>query len=583
MQSDSFILEQAMSSNDIKLPFLKKDLQILSDLNNGSYQSNQVIFETTGISNSTNWLDYSNGLILLPTILAITGTSKVGAGADTVINFQNIKSDYMAGLKNSYTSLISSISIDLGGTNLVQITNNIAQFINFKLHCKMSSEEEQKWSDMIGYYADSPNSWCYNNAPSAQGEGLCNNVNVDGLEVAVAGASLGSTAFNKGFYRRQLGSLSSSNNANRTVFSAGTDSIVKDNGQDYVVNSATAKVYYLHAFIRLKDLLLYNGIPLLKSAYFKITLNINQCSFTVTKNADSVMTMSNGNFGGSINPVMVSASGIAVPTSLNTAVTATGPTKYTADPNAYIQAGMAPFDNVSGAGATTFIFNYKLGVCKVDTYTHQITTCKLYVPSYVLSPTVEKLYLTQNSGQHKHIYSDVSLQIIEVGKGASITANLGQRSRLRRVVCVPILSASENGALGQSPLYSPFTTEGATTSPLLPYIRNFQIDLAGQQVYKQQLTNVFEHFLYDSSLEGLNGGLVDGLSSGKFNKVALENSYGYIDSQIRLREEDFNTPIQVNISFTSICLKAFQLYCFLEYEKNVVFDLATGSAVSVQI
>lgn len=581
MQSDSFVLEQAMSSIDLKLPFVRKDVQILSDLNNGTYSANQVTFETTGLSNATNWLDYNQGLILLPVVMSVTGTKSTNPGGVTTnIDFTTVKSDFMLGLKNSHISLISSMSVDMGGTNIVQITNNIAQFLNFKLHSKMTSDEELKWGDMIGYSADSPNSWSYSENAGANGHGLCNNAGIDSIEANVAGSFAGSTYFNKGLYRRQLGSLSSTNNGHRTVFNNGTDAVVKDNGQDFIVNTtAGSKVYYLHCFIRLKDLLFFHGIPLLKSAYFKIILNINQCSFTLTKGAGSVMTVANTSFGGSLNPVMVSASSVSVQTN----ATGANANAYTADAT-IVQCGMASFDNNAVGGPYTYSFNVKLAISKIDNYVHPISQCRMYVPSYVFAPDIEKLYLTNNGGAHKHTYTDVSLQIVEVGAGGAMNPNLGFRSRLRRIVCIPILSATANGTgLGLSPLYSPFTTEGATTSPLLPYIKNFQLELATAQGYKTQITNVFEHFIYDTSTEGLNGGMIDGICSSKFNKVALENSYGYIDCQVRLREEDFNTPVQVIIRFNSTCLKPFQMYCFLEYEKNIVFDLAGGSALSLQL
>ncbi len=45
----------------------------------------------------------------------------------------------------------------------------------------------------------------------------------------------------------------------------------KDNGKPYIVNENEQKIHYFNAFIRLKDLLFFEKLPLTRGAFIKIT------------------------------------------------------------------------------------------------------------------------------------------------------------------------------------------------------------------------------------------------------------------------------------------------------------------------
>jgi hypothetical protein len=75
---------------------------------------------------------------------------------------------------------------------------------------------------------------------------------------------------------------------------------------------------------------------------------------------------------------------------------------------------------------------------------------------------------------------------------------------------------------------------------------------------------------------------VDNLVAGRISmRDYISGMYSYIVVDLRRRAvEDENTLVSIQISGTLISLKAVSLFAFLEYEKSVICDIATGQRLS---
>jgi hypothetical protein len=110
----------------------------------------------------------------------------------------------------------------------------------------------------------------------------------------------------------------------------------------------------------------------------------------------------------------------------------------------------------------------------------------------------------------------------------------------KELLVVPLLPAAAAGNVATvSEIQSPFSTCPATTAPLVA-LQNFQVQVAGINLFQQQQQYDFDQFLNELSLTGLNGGQTTGLSSGLISEQAFTFGYRYYYANIsrRLPEDD---------------------------------------------
>lgn len=153
----------------------------------------------------------------------------------------------------------------------------------------------------------------------------------------------------------------------------------------------------------------------------------------------------------------------------------------------------------------------------------------------------------------------------------------------KTIVIMPFLQPTANylGAAGNTiptaPYLSPFASEPATTSPLVAF-KNFNIQLAGVNMFIQNEDYDFEQFQNELSRQNaINGGLVDGLTSGLISERDFQTLYRYYvcDVSRRLPAEDA-VPKSVQILGQSLCEKDVTLFTFIQFQRSIEIDLATG-------
>lgn len=591
--SDSLVYDLSISSGDAEQkPFLKKEMLNITDQNSsGNYSNSQIIFETSQLSNNGRWCDYgTDAYFSFP--LMLTATLTGGATQDWT-NAALLATDYILALKNSNYNLIHSIQIEYSNSNVIQLTPYINTYLNFKLHSEISYEDECINGPTINYSKDTSTSWRYEPAAvgSPYGRGLCNNANSN-TKISSCSENSGEI-FNEGMrnrqnnYQRAIATPLVIPN-NRSVIYGANNANVKQTGQNIIETAAGYKVYYYDAILRLKDLPFFNKLPLIRGCFMKITLNVNQCSFQVAKDALGNLNFNPANMSlqGGTNPLMVSASVASVAQSvipnggnLQAATLAAG----------IIVTNLLPKFEPCGSASMPVSGTLTASLCIGQNYfnPHSAlnlkplkTQCRLYVPTYTMSPQYERDYIAL--GQKKITYLELfSYPVYNVPANSNFTQLVTNGlAKMKRMIVCPFVSATshgnENGGASFSPLVSPFTCEPSTCSPYL--MTQYNVLLGGLQIYPQNVTYTYEMFLNEMNGQaGINANKTTGLCSSRISQIDYNNTYGYLVTDLSRRlPEDDSTAMSVSISGFNAGAKPLDLHIYIEYEKQITIDLLSG-------
>ena len=558
MSSDSLVFDMAMAGSAAPSVFIKKDYFKVTDDQNGIYTGNQSVIQTSATANSGRYMDFKNSYITIPLVLSLTANGVGAAFTPGAVN-----SNFSIGLKNWFGSVIHSCQVDFNNTTAQQLTSYQSMFNAFKLHTTLSLDDVATQGASIGYAKDTATSWGRTAAT-----GLQNNRNIL-LASATAGNNMATG--NAGFYERQkaicfdpLQTTDTDNAAGlaySTLCSATNAQNLyrshvyrKVNGAGAVVGSLQIAVMANVMTKHLSDFLA--KLPLCKGSFVKITMNLNQTSHTLTNaaglfNAEVV----NSPLGG-VSPLMVAA----VTDGLGTL----GADVYIAS------VGV-------GRNAPTSA-NHPAGSTAAAPLASQI---EMSIPAYEMSPIFEAAYLAKSVSRFE--YEDIyNYNIINRAGGSRITELLSNGiSNQSRLVIVPFLNANSNGTSAVSPFQSCLTTDGSTTSPIA--INNFNVQLSGQNVLMQNSDYSYTAFLEQLKGTGaVNGGNVDGVTSGLISQSDFENIYAYyvVDtSRMPEIEKSVAKSVQIMANIQTPAGINVDLYCFIARKVSFAIDLLTGSRV----
>ena len=511
-------------------------------------------------------------------------------------------SDYAIGLKNWFGTMIHSITVDWAGTTIIQQTPYINMWNAFRLMTSLSWADVHTMGSTIGFYPDDPLSFTYQAAASPAGQGVCNSSNAGSFAPSTASITGQFNAYNTGkgnigFLKRQqfinfdyagvieaggvsnYQTLLSANAANNVWKSyvqvkanGAAGPVVQDTGILEIAVCATVYLKHLHSF--------FASAPLVKGAFLKITLNLNNTTTTFTTTtaggagAPTALTLvSVANPVGGVNPLMIASSatldGLVNGSRNLGALTGGAAATYTAS----VQVGSKALSS-----AVTSIAGYLEGALAKSVY--------LYIPMYSFSPTFENAYLSSPVKSIK--YTDVyQYQVLGVTSGGQFNNLLTNGiANLKSVLLLPYYSvgagAGNTGIPVGIPVYqSPFDPAGAgATSPLCLFT-NFNVVVSGQNAIYNTEMRAFEQF--NNQLYGcnaVNAGMTDGLTSGLINSLAFEMEYCYWYVNVaRMLPVEESVPKSVQIIGTNQSAKAVDLFCFLEYGCEIAIDILTGSRV----
>ena len=560
--ADALLYEISKSEELAGEPFTRRENVYIIDQNNGSYTNNQIIMDCAAVSNSGKWADFANARLAIPLLITMSSDFNFGAAG--------IYTDFACGLKNGFHQLVSSLNVEYNNTSVVQISNFTNVYISYKLNTTLGVDDVVTIGDSIGFSPDGDQSWEYSDTASRGGDGSQNNGVAIGA-ISLAGAWNG-TDSNNGFVRRLLAQVFTANQKGVTdllgaspSWSSVSSQFAKNWTTDVVLSSGVyGKAWNILATIRLKDLTdFFAQMPLTRNAYIKLYVNLNQSLTKVTINGTSgAITLSSVIvYGGNTNPLLLSSG--ATYGGLETLCTA-------------VVAGAVSKDFT----VSVSVLNSLDSACPSSISKNpMLNAVRLYVNLYTMNPMREEEYLAERTKVIR--YKDIfQYQFLNVTSSFNFLVSNGI-SGLSELVVVPFIAGTWNatagGAGAYSPVRSPFASEPATCSPLM-WFNNVNFQISGVNIFTNNEQYGFEQFsneLY--GVGSINGGLVDGLTSGLISQTAYYNNYGYIVADVARRlPEDRRTPKSVQISGTCLSKVPVDLYVFCVFEKSITIDVYSG-------
>ena len=574
--SDKLVFDLAQEIEGSPNVFVKKDWLNILDNQNGSYSSNQSVIDTSQLSNSNKYMSFREAYLLMPLTLTVGGVLPASYGAFTPAT-AGTSADYLVGMKNWYGSMIHSITMDYNGTTIIQQTPFCNMWNTFKLMTSLSWADVRTQGSMIGFYPDTPDSWTFTDVASTFGLGVQNNSNYSatGSAIDVTGVfnAYRSGQGNMGFLNRQTyinfdtagivgtdtyGDFLSAQSATTLYQSYISRKVngVNAGAQGVLQISINAQIYlkHIHSFFMM--------CPLLKGAFLKLTLNLNNTSAEVIyTNAGTTLGLTSvSNAVGGVCPFMI-------------ATTAA--------------------DN-GGAGVfganTTFRVNVSVGSTCLDSTLTSVAGSSvgqgsyrnlyLYVPAYTFNPVFEQAYLSSPVKQIK--YTDIyQYQITNIASQGQINSLLTNGiAGMKSVLLVPFITSADLGL--PCPEYqSPYDPAGCGQTAPLVALTNFNVVVSGQNMLYNTQRYSFEEFsqqLYGQN--AVNGGMTDGLTSGLIDFYAFKqsNCFYYVDVSRMLPVEE-SVPKSVQIIGQNASARPIDLWCFIEYGVDVSIDILTGARV----
>lgn len=581
MSGDTLVYDMSSMSEGTPQIFVKKDWLNILDNQNGNYNGNQSVIDTSQLANSNKYMNYREAYLAVPLVLTCSNT---GAGATLVApNAAATSADMFVGLKNWYGSIIHSFTLDYNGTTIVQQTPYVGLWNTFKLMTTLSYQDILTNGAQMGFYPDDALSWGF--VPGAGGiatgnallgVGTCNNVNAVKSELVNA-QYMGYRYGNVGLQKRQeyisfdTAGVSAGLNIGVAADIAGVSTFgtlldaarLQSQYKSYIsVKTANAIQWSILATIHLKHIHnFFQNVPLLKGVFMKMTINLNQSSVTqtvaaaVADNWHQVAVSVNSPLGG-VSPIMLAAS--------TTDSAGAASTDY----------GVAGVITTSiGVGRPPVQGQIAIGV---NTFTPSI---QLYVPAYTFNPVYETAYLS--APVKKVVYTDIyQYQVLNVASGQTFNNLLTNGiANIKSVLILPFFTSAANADL--LPIQSPCDDcGGGTTSPLC-LLTNFNVVVAGQNMIYNTQRFSYEQFI--NQLQGcnaVNADMTDGLTSSLVGKLDFESKYCYYYVNCsRMLPVEESVPKSVSIIGLNSSLKAVDLYCFIEYGVEVSIDILTGARV----
>jgi hypothetical protein len=555
----------------------KKWLQVL-DQNNGSYSSGQSTLETTSLSTSDRFMNYREAYLSVPLVLSVANDTNVNTyGLENATNKSKL-----IGLKNSYTSIIHSFSCDLNGTNIIQNTPFTELYNAFQLMTSLSWDDVKTQGSTIGFYPDDALSASSFTANKPEGSIQATFNNQDLLTPNAETTAVLGNIGNKGFNERlkyinydatgKVNGTADENTQSAYLLKASATKLYKNQVFNLVAGAvgaspivqvqvmAVIKLRHLHNF--------FNHVPLCKGLQFRFIINFNQHTQTINNDATDITAEAvvKSQYGG-ICPFIV-ASGKANNGGSGTIRGAGGNIRADLSiGNKCLDSKIAEYNGATTSGLPQSI--------------------SLWVPSYVMNPSLEASYISANSSK-RISYTDIyNFRITGIEGGATFNTLITSGIRgVRSVVVMPMFPKSPNlvadvakGNGHVQEFQSAQTCCGGGSTALLAQITNFNVQVGG--VNQIQTNGRYEFEIFNNYVYGcnsVNGGHTDGLTSGLIGQADWGRKflYYYVDCN-RGTDLERDTPKSVQIQGENLSAKTVDYYVFIEFENSFSIDVGSGA------
>jgi hypothetical protein len=251
-------------------------------------------------------------------------------------------------------------------------------------------------------------------------------------------------------------------------------------------------------------------------------------------------------------------------------------------PVAVSQRGFIPF-MIPQPSTTSSANGLKVVPANMDKLVAELSiksTCVFHCNMYELTPLYAQVYFKSPVKTVKFMDFLMNRSIIDINPGQSVSQfqlTAGQ-GRLRKLLIVPIVSASDNA--GIDPLQSANSSCGMTVAPYA-YMTNFQVVLSGQNLFAQPIQYRYDHFLQEQfGVIALDGNAEEGLRTGLISEFDFNTAYGYVNINLsrKLPEAD-EIPKAVSVSFQNRSLKKMNYITYLYFEREFQIDCLSGQIV----
>jgi len=544
--------------------FLNQSWLSVLDSNNGSYSSSQSTLETTSLASSDRFMDYREAYLSIPLLLTLGNSTNANTAGLTGAT----DSSKIMGLKNSYTSLIHSMSVDLNGTNIIQSTPFSELYNAFKLMSSLSWNDVISQGPTIGFFPDdvmAATAFTADNVAGPAGMVVNNN---DKLEPTIDASVVGKIG-NSGFAERlryinydadaKVGGDPAEVSQSVFLTKSAADQLYKsqvitkyagDGSNSPVVQTqvmAIVKLKHLHSY--------FSNVPMSKGCQYRFIFNLNQSTSVVTTDGSKVTgeTLVKSASSG-VNPLMISSC----------AGSGAGIKAAAGSVRVDLSVGNSCLDNTLAgySGSSTSSLGRSI---------------ELHVPSYVMNPALEAAYISAGSNR-KIVYDDVysfTIRGVESNMNVNQLVTSGIRG-IKSVLLVPILSADANS--GVSEFQSVQSSCGGGDVAMLHGLTNFNVQVGGVSQLSQNARYGYE--LFNEQFYGvnaINAGMSDGLTSGLINERSWSQKHGYIYLQVnRGTELEKSNPKSVQVQFQNVSAKKMDYYIYITYETSINLDVGLG-------
>jgi hypothetical protein len=594
--SDTLVYDMSMTQEASPSIFVKKDMLTLMDTQNGIYNGGQCIIDTSQLANSNKYVDYRNAYLTMPMVLTlVNATAPLPAG-----QYQpNVNKDYCAvGLKNNFASIIHSMTLDYAGVTILQQTAMCQMFQNFTLMTTLSLQDVMLNGPTIGFFPDTAASVSTGDEDSGSSGIVSNNRNSLGqAPVVVPTATAGSQTLaenglslgvgNAGFAKRQEGLL-----VGNTLMN------VKNvqNGYYSMLSTAYPGLFYqIQAIIRLRDIHpFFNQVPLLKGVFFRLTLNLNQTTQTISSVPPTGTSGTDAYVAGSLQSTAQSVPLGGVSMIMIASAEKEQTNSETSDGDIVVCPN-GGINLASGSTSSTYISALCVGNRPIDAQTLSIysklghpspqsnlsASVQLNVPAYTFAPSYEESYLASPS--KTILYTDIYQYTTPVATGGNsfnflITNGI---ANIKSVLILPFFTSSGTLVTSQKPWQSPFDPAGCGPTSPAAHISNFNVVIAGQNMIYNTQKYSYEQYLNQlQGVNSVNGNLINGLTSSLVNQNDFyqEYCYYYVDCSRGLPIDEA-VPKSVMIQGENSSMNDVQYVVFIEYGIQVTVDVLTGSRI----
>jgi hypothetical protein len=280
--ADQFTLQSSLEEQSSDFLSQNKQYVYITDSNSGSYNGGQVTMEMSSIANSGKYFIANESYISIPlvtTLYAIDGNFK----NDTPEN------NFAVSLKNGFTSIISSIQVEVTNNSVVSVMNYSNVMLNVNQLTEQCLDTQNNYGSSIGFHKDDVLGTTYESEPSPRGLGECNNT----IKASLFDPSLG---YGKSDFSENKGRLQRMKTSSYDPLLSGESmNSLATTGKSYGMRDglAAGKIVNFYSVAHLPLNLLsdfFAKLPLVKGAFIKIQLNLN-CNTKTTMEIDAT-----GNF-----------------------------------------------------------------------------------------------------------------------------------------------------------------------------------------------------------------------------------------------------------------------------------------------